>query len=450
MQPYRKPLDIAVIGSGIAGLSAAWLLQSRHRVTLYERDSRLGGHSNTVDALDGGGRAVPVDTGFIVYNDRTYPNLVAMLRHLGVESHASDMSFAVSVDDGGFEYSGTDLKGLFAQPANLLRPRFWRMLRDLRRFYGQAPDFLAHPATDCVSLGAYLDQHGYSNAFLYDHLLPMGAAIWSTAVEDMRDHPAASFIRFFHSHGLLQILDRPKWRTVTGGARAYVDRLAAPLAGRIRLDAAPVAVRRDPGGVTVVERSGDSARFDQIVIATHADQALALLADPDADERQLLGAFRYARNHAILHTDPGMMPKRRRAWSSWNYARRRGTDGREGVCVTYWMNKLQDLPPERDLFVTLNPVRPPRDGTILRSFDYDHPSYDTAALAAQRSLWSLQGNRRTWFCGSYFGSGFHEDALQSGLAVAEAVGSVRRPWSVPEESGRIMLAPPFIPADAAE
>lgn len=450
MKPSQQPLDIAVIGSGVAGLSAAWLLQQRHHVTLYEKEPRLGGHSNTVDTVDDTGRTTPVDTGFIVYNQRNYPNLVALLRHLGVASHASDMSFAVSVDDGAFEYSGTDLKGLLAQPGNLLRPRFWRMLRDLRRFYGQAPAFLAEPRADHVSLGAYLARHGYSDAFLYDHLLPMGAAIWSTAIEDMRDHPAASFIRFFDSHGLLQMADRPKWQTVTGGAREYVTRLAAPLGGNIRLGASLRAVHRDPAGVTVVERDGASTRFDRIVLATHADEALALLADPGQDERRVLGAFRYARNHAVLHTDERLMPKRRRAWASWNYARSRGADGRDGVCVTYWMNRLQDLPPDREIFVTLNPVRPPRDGTVLRRFDYDHPCYDSAATAAQRELWSLQGRRRSWFCGSYFGAGFHEDALQSGLAAAEAIGGVRRPWSVPDESGRIVLAPPFTAAEAAE
>jgi predicted NAD/FAD-binding protein len=441
------PLSVAVVGSGIAGLAAAWLLQHRHSVTLYEKDDRLGGHCNTVDVRDEAGNRLAVDTGFIVYNEINYPNLVALFQHLGVPTHPSDMSFAVSLGGGRLEYAGTDLKGLFAQPGNLLRPRFWAMLRDLLRFYRTAPALLQNPAAAGLSLGRYLEAGRYSRAFAEDHLLPMGAAIWSSTMADMRAYPAQSFVRFFTSHGLLRLTGRPAWRTVTGGSRTYVARLAAALEGRVRQSCPVRAVRRQPDGVLVEEASGRVSRFDQLVIAAHADQALTLLADPSVEERQLLGSFRYARNLALLHTDAGLMPWRRRAWASWNYIG--GGGPRDALCVSYWMNRLQGLATNDDFFVTLNPVHTPRAGSVIASFRYEHPGYDAAAIAAQARLWTLQGTRRTWFCGAYFGAGFHEDALQSGLAVAEALGGVRRPWSVPDESGRIVLAAPTAPAEAA-
>ena len=382
---------------------------------------------------------VAVDTGFIVYNTINYPNLVALFAHLGVATHASDMSFAVSLDGGRLEYAGTDLRGLLAQPANLLRPRFWAMLRDLVRFYRRAPRLLAQVEAAGLTLGQFLDAEGYSAAFAEDHLLPMGAAIWSSTVADMCDYPAASFIRFFDSHGLLRLAGRPQWRTVTGGSRTYVARIAEPLSGRIRLACPVRAVRRQPDGVLVEERGGHVARYDHVVLACHGDQALALLADATADERRVLGAFRYATNRAVLHSDPSLMPQRRRAWAAWNYIGR-SDDARAELCVTYWMQKLQALP-GRDLFVTINPVREPRAELVHASFGYEHPAYDTRVVEAQSALWSVQGARRTWFCGAYAGAGFHEDGLQSGLAVAEALGGVRRPWSVAAESGRIVLPP---------
>ncbi|HXQ50771.1 MAG TPA: FAD-dependent oxidoreductase [Stellaceae bacterium] len=440
-----SPLAVAVVGSGIAGLSASWLLQRRHSVTLYEKAAKLGGHCNTVDVPSPDGNRLAVDTGFIVYNTTNYPNLVALFQHLGVATHPSDMSFAVSLDEGGLEYAGTDLRGLFAQPSNLLRPRFWAMLRDLVRFYRAAPGLLRRADGDAMSIGRYLDEGGYSRAFIDDHLLPMGAAIWSSTAADMRQYPAASFIRFFESHGLLRLARRPEWRTVTGGSRRYVERIAEPLAGHVRLACPVRSIRRQPDGVLVEERGGRLTRFDHVVLATHADEALALLADPSPAESALLGAFRYARNVAVLHSDPRLMPRRRRAWASWNYIGR--SDGE--LCVSYWMNLLQGLDRARDFFVTINPVRPPRETLVHASFRYEHPGYDAAAVAAQQRLWTLQGVRRTWFCGAYFGAGFHEDGLQSGLAAAEALGGVRRPWSVANESGRIVLAPEPLSAEAA-
>ena len=443
--PQSAPLDIAVIGAGIAGLSAAWLLSKAHRVTLYEKEDRPGGHANTVEA-DGAG---PVDTGFIVYNEPCYPNLVALFDRLGVRTRATDMSFAASLDGGRVEYAGSSLGTLFAQKSNLLRPRFWRMLADLLRFYREAPGLLADPLAETRTLGDVLDRGGYSDAFVRDHLLPMAAAIWSSPAEAMRDHPAAAFIRFCDNHGLLKIKGRPVWRTVEGGSRSYVERMLADMPGALRLNCAVEGITREEGRVLVRDRRGGVRAHDHVVIATHADQALALLDDAGEGERRLLGAFGYERNLAILHTDAALMPKRRAVWSSWNYLSRQGEGGKDGdaICVTYWMNRLQGfLPPERDLFVTLNPSHPPREGSILRSVLYDHPIFGMEALAAQKRLWTLQGQRRTWFAGSYFGAGFHEDGVQAGLAVAEALGGLRRPWSVPNESGRIHLGPSPAPA----
>jgi predicted NAD/FAD-binding protein len=428
-------LKIAVVGTGISGLSAAWLLDPHHEVTVYERAERIGGHSNTV-AADTGGRRIPVDTGFIVFNRKTYPNLAALFARLDVPTQVSDMSFAVSLDGGALEYSGSGFAGLFGQPANLVRPRFWSMLADLVRFYRQAPHEAGLAEELELSLGDYLARRGFGAAFRDDHLLPMAAAIWSAAPAEMLAYPAAAFIRFHDNHGLLQLRDRPAWETVAGGSRAYLDRLTARFAHRIRVDCGVASIRRGEGQVIVTDARGRSERFDHVVVASHADQALAMLADPGPRESRLLGAFRYSRNLAVLHSDESFMPRRRAVWASWNYV---GTRGDADVSVTYWMNRLQGFESARPLFVTLNPPRPPRAGTLLHSEVYEHPIFDARAMAAQRELWLLQGERNTWYCGAHFGAGFHEDGLQAGLAVAEQLGGVRRPWTVPNESGRIVL-----------
>lgn len=432
-------MRIAIVGTGIAGMSAAWLLSRRHDVTVYEKNNRIGGHSNTVDAnVDG--TTTPVDTGFIVYNAANYPNLVALFDHLGVPTEASDMSFSASLGGGSFEYAGTDLNGLLGQRRNILRPSFWRMTRDILRFYSESPDLLQDPSAAELSLGTYLDRQGYSESFIDNHILPMGAAIWSTTAPEMRDYPAQAFIRFFQSHGLLNIKDRPQWRTVVGGSRAYVSRLTEPYRDRIR-HVGVNAIRRADGHVMVEDGAGNSQAYDHVVIATHADEAHGLLVDADALEQEMLGTWHYTSNRAVLHTDPSLMPKRRRVWSSWNFIEGETPDADKPLCVTYWMNRLQPLNTEKPLFVTLNPVREPAPETVIRTFDYTHPMFDANALKSQQNLWSLQGQRRTWFCGSYFGYGFHEDALQSGLAVAEQLGGERRPWQVAEPDGRIHRSP---------
>ena len=428
-------MNIAVVGTGISGLSAAWLLSRKHDVTVFEAEGRAGGHSHTVDTVSEHGR-LAVDTGFIVYNEVTYPNLTALFAHLGTPTKPSEMSFAVSLDDGDLEYSGTDIASIFAQKSNLLNFRFWSMLRDIVRFYRNAPRDVGK--LGLASLGEYLDGHGYGEAFRQDHLYPMAAAVWSLPAKRVADYPAAAFVAFCQNHGLLKIADRPNWRTVDGGARVYVEALCAPFKDRLRLGAPVASIRRDLGGVSIRTAPGVEEKFDQVVIAAHADQALAMLADPTPEERRLLGAFHYSRNEAVLHSDASLMPRRRKVWSSWNYMAKR-FDAAAPVSVTYWMNRLQSIPEATPRFVTLNPIVEPRADLVIQRQVCEHPIFDAEAIAAQDELWSLQGRRGAWFCGAYFGSGFHEDGLQAGLAVAEALGGVRRPWRVANESGRIKI-----------
>jgi predicted NAD/FAD-binding protein len=426
---------IAVVGSGIAGLSCAWLLSKSHEVTLFEADGRLGGHSNTV-AAPTPSAPVAVDTGFIVYNPPNYPNLVALFDHLSVPSKPAHMSFAVSIDDGAFEYSSHGVGALFAQRRNYASPRFWRMIADLLRFQKQAPRDLAEMERTGETLIDYLERNRYGRLFRDAHLLPQAAAIWSSTLDQMTAYPAASFVRFYMNHNLLTYDLKPTWRTVDGGSREYVRRLHADFAGRTVLNAGVARIARDALGATVHFEDGRSERFDAVVLATHSDQALRLLDQPTADEARLLGAIRYRPNRAVLHRDAALMPKRRKAWAAWThqgYSDRAGEGG-----VTYWMNELQSLsgPP---LFVSLNPAREPDPALVLGEWDYEHPVFDAAAVKAQSELWSLQGEGGVWFAGAWFGSGFHEDGLQAGLAVAEQLGGVRRPWSVANESARIVL-----------
>jgi len=416
---------IAVVGSGVAGLSAAWLLSRRHEVVLYEKNPWLGGHANTVDVECPEG-TIPVDTGFIVFNPGNYPNFTAMLEHLGVPSIPADMSLGVSVRDGALEYSSRPL-GLFGQKRNLVSPRFWRMITDIVQFYKVARE-LDPASVDGTSLGEFLDQGGYSAALVDEHVLPMCAAIWSTSSAQIRDYPMRSFLRFFSSHGLLQVTGRSQWRTVAGGSRSYVEALRERTGHHVQVRHAARRVLRAGGLVTVEDQQGEIDTFTDVVIAAHADEAARLLGDPSQDEHDILGAFRYTPNLAVLHDDRSLMPRRKAVWASWNYVARSADDEKSPLCVSYWMNHLQSLPTRRDLFVTLNPPVAPKPESIIRAIEYTHPLFDTAALAAQEQLWRLQGVRNTWFCGSYFGYGFHEDALQSGLAVAEMLGTPA-PWA---------------------
>lgn len=436
----RPRLRIAVVGTGISGLSAAWLLSLGHDVTVYEKNDRIGGHSNTVvaDLPEG---PVPVDTGFIVYNERNYPNLTAMFGVLDVATSASNMSFAASLETGRgrrFEYSGSGLNGIFADRRNIVSPRMWRMIGDILRLYRSAPELVSLAGLDQKPLGDFLREQGYSASLREDHLLPMCAAIWSLPIERVEQFPALAFLRFFDNHGLMRLSGRPAWRTVTGGSREYVSKLAAPLGRSVRTGTGVASISRDAGGVTVQDMRGGVERYDHVVIGSHSDEALAMLADADRREQALLGAMPYQRNIAWLHSDPAFMPRNRRVWSSWNYM---GGGTGSPVCVSYWMNLLQPLATDRPLFVTLNPSHDPAPGHVFARIEYDHPVFDAGAFAAQRRLWEIQGTRRTWFCGAYFGSGFHEDGLQAGLAVAEQLGGIARPWTVANPSGRISLAP---------
>ena len=429
-----EPSKIAVIGSGIAGLSAAWLLSRRHNVTVYEAGDHLGGHANTVDVETPQGH-VAVDTGFIVYNELNYPNLSALFRHLSVATDPTEMSFALSLENGAYEYAGSGLGGFFGQRTNLFKPHHWRLLRDVARFFDTAHDHVAH-ACDEITLGAFLEQESYSRAFIEDHIVPMGAAIWSTSMNEILDFPARSFIDFYANHGMLQFRDRPAWRTVSGGSRRYVEKLAKDAGFEFHVGNGVERIVRHQDYVHVADAQGVIRPFDHAVIATHADQALGMLDTPSALEENLLGSFSYQANRAVLHRDPRWMPRRRRLWSSWNYLKaRKGAD--TDLCVSYWMNRLQSLPTSVDFFLTLNPHDEIHPKAVDADIEYQHPVFDRRAMAAQGDLWSLQGAHRTWFCGSYFGYGFHEDGIQSGLAVAEALGGERRPWTVDGESARI-------------
>lgn len=429
---------IAVVGSGISGLGAAWTLSRRNMVTLFESAPRLGGHANTVE-IDDGGRAVPVDTGFIVFNEHNYPNLTRLFAHAGVPNEASDMSFAVSVGAGRFEYRGSG-RGILAQPSNLTRPSYLAMVRDILRFNREAPRLLGSGSPE--STGEYLRREGYSTAFIEDFLLPMVGCIWSSRLDEMLSYPAETLVGFLNNHGLLQVRERPKWRTVTGGSREYVSRLAAAL-DDIRFSSPVEQVLREDDGVRLLTPHGWSERFDHVIFATHADTTLAALgAEATPAEREILGAFRFQDNVAVLHRDPSLMPERRSVWSSWNYLAdgRTAADRAERVSLTYWMNRLQNLQTDRPVFVTLNPIHEPRD--VVASFNYEHPIYDRAAVDAQRRLSSIQGVNRTWFAGAWTGYGFHEDGLRSGLAVATALGSPA-PWFdevdvFPADAGRYL------------
>ena len=440
IHPIKPNNKIAIIGSGISGLSCAWLLNQSQDITLYEKDDRLGGHANTV-SFDLHQQNIDVDTGFIVFNPLNYPNLVRFLEKLNVESCDTEMSFGMSINNGELEYSGTGLNGLFAQKQNLMRPRFWSMRYDLMKFYKEAPNFKHAPSIDEMSLGELLEKYHCGNPFIYNHLLPMAAAIWSTPVNKMLDYPANCFIRFCMNHGLLQLNDRPQWKTIIGGSKTYVEKIRIELKDKIRLNTHIKSISRHNGKVMVSNIHGQIEEYDHVVFACHSDQALKLLSDATQQENDLLSCFPYKKNQAILHLDTELMPKRRKVWSSWNYLSSDNKNTEQQVSVSYWMNKLQPLKTETPIIVSLNPIKAPNPDSIIRSFFYEHPTFNQSSFSAQKQLWQLQGKQNTWFCGAYFGYGFHEDGLQSGLAVAEALGGIARPWSLENPNNRIYVTP---------
>ncbi len=425
-------MKIAIVGTGIAGHAAALALSqasNAHEIVLYERDQRPGGHSATVD-IDYDGARIAVDTGFIVYNEKNYPNLTAMFAYLGVQTQLSDMSFSVSADRGRFEWCGQDGKGvlnaLFAQRRNIVSPSFLLLLLEIGRFQKQAIGDARRGTIGEGSLAAYLARHGFSDRLRRDYLVPMGAAIWSTSPKKMLEFPASSFIEFFDNHCLLQ-WDRPRWRTVTGGSRSYVQKLAELFGPSLRIGCGVSAITRDDEGVNVSDTMGNTERYDHVVLAAHAPDSLAVLADASVEEREILSACTYAPNDVWLHRDTALMPKRKAAWAAWNFLREGDADER-ACAVSYWMNRLQAIDESKPLFVTLNPPFEPRPELTFGRFSYDHPQFDMPALEAKRRLHEIQGVRRTWFAGAWTGHGFHEDGLSSGISVAARLGCPA-PWA---------------------
>lgn len=430
------PKRIAVIGGGIAGLASAWLLSRRHRVTLFEAGDYVGGHTNTIDIAVEGHRH-PIDTGFLVFNDRTYPNLCALFACLGVASVESEMSFGVSLAEPEIEWAGSDLGTVFAQRSNLLRPAFLGMLSDILRFNRETTRMAAEGDAPPVSLGDYLAAGRYGSAFRDWYLLPMAAAIWSCPTRTMLDYPLATFARFCHNHGLLQIFDRPRWRTVAGGGREYVRRILDEL-DDVQVATPVLGVDRRPDGVWLRCRDG-AERFDEVVFACHSDQTLAILgAGASLDERRILGAVKYQPNLALVHTDTALLPRRRKVWSAWNYLAGAGRPDERPVSVSYLINRLQPLPFETPVVVSLNPFTEPARDKLIRRIEYAHPVFDQAAVDAQAALPTIQGRQRSWFAGAWTGYGFHEDGLKSALVVARALGA-EIPWQPSAEAAPASL-----------
>jgi predicted NAD/FAD-binding protein len=428
-----KPLDIAVIGSGISGMSAAWLLSQKHNLTVFEKNDRIGGHTNTVEVIQNG-TVTPIDTGFIVYNEANYPNFVELLKYLDVKTQASDMSFAVSLNQGKFEFGSSNTNSFFGQRSNIFNFDFWTMLTDINKFFNEAKKLNFNGTKDStLTLGEFLTQGHYGRTFIEKFILPMGAAIWSSKPDDIRNQPATTFIKFFSSHGLLQFKNPIQWQTVIGGSREYIKKLTAKYSQHIKINKKVKSIIRKDGRIRIIDALEDEYFFDHVVIATHADEALGMLTDAEKKETEILGSFKYNNSRVILHSDQSLMPKRKKVWSSWNFL----GNTADGVSVTYWMNLLQSIDNKDQYFVSVNPKSEPEPNLLHKSFQYQHPYFNIRAWAAQKNLWHLQGNKNTWFCGSYFGYGFHEDALQAGLAVAEELGGIQRPWKIKANSGRI-------------
>jgi predicted NAD/FAD-binding protein len=408
---------IAIVGTGVSGLVAAHLLNRRHDIELFEADARIGGHTNTVDVSEAGG-PVPVDTGFIVHNERTYPLFTRLLQRLQVDTAPTEMSFSVACQRTGIEWASRSLGAVFAQRRNLVRPAFLRMLRDVLRFNAEALRLLH--GEEKASIGDYLFGGGYSREFVDIYVVPMGAAIWSASPEAFLEYPAASFVRFFHNHGLLERPPSVSWRVIRGGSSRYAEALAAPLERRIHRKLPVLGVRRETGRVSLLAGDGRWRSFDRVILAVHSDQALAMLEQPSSAELRVLGAIRYQDNQALLHTDPSPMPRRRSAWASWNY--RIPALPQQRVFVTYHMNRLQSLETGRDYFVSLNADGGVDPDRVLRRIEYQHPIFDADALAAQKLHDRIDGGGGVHYCGAYWGWGFHEDGVRSAQAVASRLG----------------------------
>lgn len=419
-------MKIAVIGSGITGIGAAWAMKGGHDVTIYESENRPGGHARTID-IDMGGYSVAVDTGFIVYNERNYPNLTRLFETLGTTTKDSDMSFSVSDPDSGIEYAGS-VSGMFAKRTNLLRPMVWSMLRGINEFRGEQDRLTAGTVPDNLSITEYLQMRDYPKAFGSHYLLPLAAAVWSGTGSDVAKMPAKTFLSFLANHGLIRLNDRPQWRTVAGGSRRYVQRALSGV-DEILLNHPVMNVERHHDSVVLTDGQGGRRSFDHVVFATHADTSLRILGNAaTAAERSIVGSFRYATNRAVVHSDPRLMPKRRGAWSSWNAIGSVGGKGRTPVSVSYWMNRLQSLPDDRQIFVSLNPTTEPDASTVIDDVLFQHPQFDARSERGQKELGTIQGKNRTWFAGAWCGYGFHEDGLQAGLTVAAELGSPA-PWA---------------------
>ncbi len=435
-------MKIAVVGSGIAGIGAAWLLSPEHEVDVYEAAPRLGGHAATLDVTVGG-VTFPADTGFQVFNTRTYPNLIRFFAVLGIEWLETDMSFGVQVAAENIEWSGTNLNTVFAQRTNIVNLRFLAMLADIVRFSHDADRLLADPSIDDITLGELVEREGYSATFADWYLIPMGSAIWSTPPDMLRCYPAGTFLRFCDNHGLLHITGKPMWRSVIGGSRTYVEAAARDVSGEVHLDEPVLSVERLEGGGVSVATAQRALVYDAVVLATHAPDSLAMLADASQLEREILGAFHYRCNEIALHTDATFMPRSTRAWASWNWYAETGDAEKDALVLTYWLNNLQQMPEGAPhVFETLNPHKPYAEGSVIARIDFEHPLFSGEAVAAQRRLGEIQGAGGVWYTGAWQRYGFHEDGLLSAVRVAEALGATV-PWGdeLDETRTRALLPP---------
>jgi predicted NAD/FAD-binding protein len=417
--------SIAIIGTGIAGMACGHFLHPRYDLTLYERNTYVGGHTNTVLA-DEDGRSIPIDTGFMVYNEVTYPNLTRLFRELNVQTMPTEMSFSVQHLPTGLEFCGSGYSGLFAQRKNIVNLHFWNLLRQIDRFNRESPQILDDPRYERYTLRQYVQEKGYTKALLDQYLIPMSSAVWSTEPDVMLNFPAVTLVRFFKNHGFLGLHTQHPWRTVTGGSRMYRDKIIQPFCDRIRIQQPALRVARRDGKAWVTDAK-ETRPYDMVILASHADESLALLEDPSKKERELLGAFSYQTNIALLHTDTSVMPKVRSAWSSWNYRTETTSEGREASSTIYWMNSLQKVSDKQNYFVSINDPSIVDSSRILQRISYSHPVFSIESTAAQKQLCNLNDNGVTYFCGSYFKYGFHEDALNSALDVVERLGV--RPWA---------------------